>query len=167
MTIVTLELFKTFGTRSIDAFLTIPDDFLIWHLNLNEAKLAQVPRNPNYHTITIFSSVTIYQNRYNVSNASEKQSTYQIFSLKNLVMMKITKNYQKNLNLLIFAGHATALSNIYSDTNDEIENMMHQVVSVSKILFPMFIFPIMAQSYIEYYAMDMGEEAFKLTFQSL
>lgn len=104
----------------------------------------------------------------------------EFFDMMELIEATVAKRSYKNCLAVAFgcgwldfnsflvaeSGQATAITNVYTDTNDKIENMMRRAVSVGKVLFPLLIFPIMTQSYVEYYVLDRGEDAFKLTFQS-
>lgn len=53
---------------------------------------------------------------------------------------------------------------VYTDTNDEIEKLTQKVLSIAKIVFPLIIFPIMAQSYLDYYVNGLGADAFKFSY---
>lgn len=66
--------------------------------------------------------------------------------------------------LFTHAGEAMSTSTVYKNTNDGIEKMTHQIeIFCSRVVTPLFIFPMMFTSYFQYYVKDAGEASFRLS----
>lgn len=52
---------------------------------------------------------------------------------------------------------------VYIEVNYEVEHLASKITSSAKIVFPLFVVPLLTQSYINYYVKGMGEDAFIVT----
>lgn len=55
---------------------------------------------------------------------------------------------------------------VYDEVNFKVEKMANKMISSAKIVFPMFVVPVLAQSYINYYVKGLAEEAFIVSYLS-